>query len=119
MSLGALLGSVNVLQAIVAARTREMAMLRALGYEALPVAGSAVLEVLLLSVAGALAGAGLAWLLFDGHEIVRFGTVYVLSVSPSLVALGVAWALALALIGSLLPAIRAARLTPVEALRTV
>lgn len=119
MSIGALFGGVNVLQAIVAARRREIAMLRALGYEALPVAGSVVLEILLLSVSGAVAGGCLAWLLFDGREMVLFGTVYELSVSTSLFVLGVAWALALALLGSVLPAIRAARVPLVEGLRAI
>ena len=94
-------------------------MLRALGYEALPVAGSVVLEILLLSVSGAVAGGCLAWLLFDGREMVLFGTVYELSVSTSLFVLGVAWALALALLGSVLPAIRAARVPLVEGLRAI
>jgi len=119
MSIGALLGSVNVLQAIVVSRTREMATLRALGYGSLPVAASIVLEIVLLSIVGAVAGACLAWLFFDGHRIVRFGTVYELSVSGSLFALGLTWAVALGLIGSLLPAILAGRRPLVEALRVV
>jgi putative ABC transport system permease protein len=119
MSIGALFGAVNVMYAVVAARTREMGMLRALGYDAVPVATSVVLEMLALCVVGALIGAGLAWLLFDGHQIERSGTLYVTSVSAPLLALGVAWAVALALLGSLLPAIRAGRLPVVEALRVV
>jgi putative ABC transport system permease protein len=119
MSLGALFGAVNVMYAVVAARTREMGMLRALGYDAAPVAASIVLEMLVLCVAGALLGASLAWLLFDGHQIERSGTLYVTSVSAPLLALGVGWAVVLALLGSLLPAIRAGRLPVVEALRVV
>jgi putative ABC transport system permease protein len=40
-----------------------------------------------------------------------------LAVSPALVAVGLGWALAVALLGGILPAIRAARLPVVDALR--
>ncbi|MEJ1962687.1 MAG: hypothetical protein WDO56_14535 [Gammaproteobacteria bacterium] len=102
-----------------AAANHEHVRQRAGHLQAMPVAGSVVLEILLFSVGGALAGACLAWVLFDGQQIVRFGAVYELSVSGSLFALGLAWALVLALLGSLLPAIRAARMRLVEGLRAV
>jgi putative ABC transport system permease protein len=75
------------------------------------------LESAVLSVAGALVGAGLAWLLFNGKLVAALKSVFMLSVSPSMVALGIAWALALAILGGLSPAIRAARLPVAEALR--
>lgn len=109
MSIGALFGAVNILHSAVRARTREIAILRAVGYAPLPLALSVTLESLLLSLAGALAGAVLAWALFNGHESLS-GIVFRWSVSPRLVALGIAWALALAVLGSLFPALRAARL---------
>jgi putative ABC transport system permease protein len=117
LSLGALLGSVNILYGIVSARAREMATLRAIGYGALPVAASVVFEALLLALLGALLGAAIAWLLFDGQEIMVDENVYTLVVSTRLVATGILLALVLALLGSLPPALRAGRLQVIQALR--
>ncbi len=119
LSAGALFGSMNLLYGVVSRRTREMATLRAIGYGALPAATSVVFEALLLSLAGALAGGGVAWILFSGHEIMLDENVYTLLVSPRLVAFGIGWALVLAALGSLLPAIRVGRLPLTEALRVV
>jgi putative ABC transport system permease protein len=49
----------------------------------------------------------------------KHANVFDLSISPQLFALGVVWALALALLGALPPAIRAARLPVPEALRAI
>jgi putative ABC transport system permease protein len=117
MSIGALFGAVNILHSSVKSRTREIATLRAIGYDASPLAASVFIEALLLSLLGALAGSLIAWILFDGHESVFGSTIFRWSISSQLVALGVVWALALALLGSLHPALRAARLQVVDGLR--
>ena len=64
--LGALFGTVKLLYAAVSVRTREITTLRAIGYQPLPVALSVVLEATALALTGALIGAAVAWLLFDG-----------------------------------------------------
>lgn len=117
LSIGALFGLVNIIYGIVSTRAREMAILRAIGYGALPVATSVVFEALLLALLGALAGAASAWLLFGGREFMVGQNIYHLLVTPHLVATGIVWALALALAGSLFPAIRAGRLQVIQALR--
>lgn len=109
----------KVLYSGVRTRAREIATLRAIGYQAFPVAASVVLEAIVLSLAGATLGAALAWLLFDGNLTSYYQSVFHLSVSLPLCLLGAGWAGALALIGGALPAIRAARLRVVEALRAV
>jgi putative ABC transport system permease protein len=76
-----------------------------------------LLETAVLCVAGALAGSGFAWLLFNGKLVAALQNVFTLSVSPRLFALGIAWALALAVLGGLMPAIRAARLPVATVLR--
>jgi hypothetical protein len=101
MALGALFGVVKLTYAAVSVRTREIATLRAMGYQALPVAASVLLESVVLCVAGALVGASLAWLLFNGKLVAALQNVFTLSVSPHLFALGIAWALALAVFGGL------------------
>ena len=117
MALGALFGSVKILHATVDSRAREIATLRAIGYEAFPVATSVVLEAVVLSLIGALLGAWIARILFDGRLEAIFNQVFTLSISPSLVALGLGWALLLAVLGGLAPALRSARLPVAEALR--
>ncbi len=118
MSIGALFGAVNILYSVVASRAREIATLRALGYESFPVAASVIIEAVVLALVGALVGAVIAWLLFDGHQAVVGSTTFNLAVSPTLIAAGTGWALVLALLGGLLPALRAARLPVAQALRS-
>jgi putative ABC transport system permease protein len=117
MALGALFGALNTMYSAVSARSREIATLRAIGFGALPVAMSVVTESLLLALSGAFIGAGVSWLLFNGSQKAYFNNVFDLKVTPGLIGLGLAWALAVALLGGLLPSIRAARLPIVDALR--
>jgi putative ABC transport system permease protein len=115
MALGALFGALNTMYSAVGARTQEIATLRALGFGGLAVA--VIAESVLLALAGALIGISLAWTLFDGQSYAFGEVLFHLAVSPALVAVGLAWALAVALLGGILPAIRAARLPVVDALR--
>ena len=122
MALGALFGALNAMYAAVSARSLEIATLRALGFGASAVVISVFIEALLLALAGGLLGAGCAWLLFNGHAInTSFGsntqTVFSSTVTPGLLALGVIWALAIGILGGLLPAIRAARMPVAAALQ--
>jgi putative ABC transport system permease protein len=117
MAIGAVFGALNTMYAAVSTRTREIATLRALGFGATPVVVSVVAEALLLAVSGALIGAAIAWLLFDGKQHYINSTVYYLTVTPGLVLLGLVWAAVIAFLGSLLPAVQAARLQIIDALR--
>jgi len=116
MALGALCGVVKVMSAAVRARTREIGTLRAIGFGATPVALSVLLEAALLGTIGAVIGAAMAWLVFDGREMWVWGA-FKLHVAPSLWVLGLVWALVTSLLGGFLPALRAGRLPPFEALR--
>jgi putative ABC transport system permease protein len=118
MALGALFATFNLMHTAVKSRARDVATLRALGFGAIPVALSVMAEVLLLSLAGAAIGAGVAWLLFNGNaNDIRGRVVFELAVTPRLVAIGTAWALVIALLASAAPAIRSARLPVATALR--
>jgi putative ABC transport system permease protein len=124
--IGAAFGATNTLYAAVQARTREIGTLRALGFSRAAIAGSFLLEASLMALAGFALGSALAWL---GTLVISafVGEVSSLSMSgSSLVALRVgaqdfalalALALAIGLGGALAPALRAARLRPIEALR--
>lgn len=117
MALGALFGCLNTMYSAVSARSREIATLRAIGFGAFPVAVSVILEAMFLSVSGALIGSAAAWLLYDGVPDTFGQNVFKLSVPLSLIGLGIGWALAVALVGGLLPSLRAGRRPVVEALR--
>jgi putative ABC transport system permease protein len=119
MALGALFGVVKLTYATVSVRARELATLRAIGYQPSAVALSVLLETMVLSVLGAVLGAGTAWLLFNARQVAALQSVFALSVSPFLFGLGLVWALALAILGGLAPAIRAARLPVADALRAL
>ena len=117
MAVGALFGCLNTMYSAVAARGREIATLRAIGYSAFPVAVSVILEAAALSVLGALIGAGIAWTLYDGKLGSFNSSVFELTVSPALIGMAILWAMTVAVLGGLLPSIRAARRPVVEALR--
>jgi putative ABC transport system permease protein len=123
MAIGAIFTALNTLYSAVAARTAEIATLRAIGFGPSGVVVSVLAEALALSLLGALLGAAVAWLLFNGNSLSTTGgqfnseVVFRLLVGPSLFGIGVAWACVIGLLGGLLPAIRAARLPVAVALR--
>ena len=117
MAIGATLGAMNSLYAIVDTRRRELATLQAIGFGSGPVVASILCESLLLSLPGALLGCVLAWALFSGLSVSPFGYNFQLEVTPALAILGVVWALGMGLLGGLLPALRAARVPVTTALR--
>jgi len=117
MAVGATLGAVNSLYSIVDSRRREIATLRALGFGSAPVAAAILCESMILALPGALLGVLLARALFHRMAVSPFGFSFLLDVTPQLAVIGVAWALAMGLIGGLLPALRAARVPVTTALR--
>ena len=117
MAIGATLGAVNSLYAMVDSRRREFATLRAIGFGSGAIAASIVFESVLLALPGALLGCLLAWALFNGLAVSPFGFNFQLRVTGSLALLGVIWALAMGLLGGLLPAWRGSRVSVTTALR--
>ena len=117
MAVGALFGCLNTMYAAVIPAGREIATLRALGYGAFPVAMSVILEAMLLAVTGALLGAAIAWALYDGKQTCSATRSSTFPFRRAQIELGVTWAIVVALLGGILPSIRAARRPVVEALR--
>ena len=123
MSVGAVFGALNTMYSAVVARTREIAVLRALGFKASPVVISVMVESLMLALIGALVGGGLAYLAFDGFQTATMNwqsfsqVAFAFRVTPLLLIIGVVWALLLGFIGGIFPAIRAALLPVAQALR--
>jgi putative ABC transport system permease protein len=123
MGLGAIFGAVNTMYSAVSARTREIATLRALGFGSTPVVVSVLVEALLLSLIGGVLGGLVAWAGFDGYQTATMNwqsfsqVAFAFAVTPALLVQGLVYAAIMGLLGGLLPAIRAARLPVVTALR--
>jgi putative ABC transport system permease protein len=123
MALGALFAALNTMYSAVSARARDIATLRALGFGAGGVVASVLIESLLLALLGALVGAAIAWLLFNGNTVSMGGgvssLVFEMRVTPVLLGIGMLWACTVGFFGGLFPAVRAARLPVATALRAV
>jgi putative ABC transport system permease protein len=123
MGIGAVFGAINTMYTAVSARTREIATLRALGFGAVPVVSSVLAESMLLALVGGLIGGGLAYAGFNGYQTATINwqtfsqIAFAFAVTPRLLLEGLSYALVMGFIGGSLPAIRAARLPVVTALR--
>src|ERR1700746_1622296 len=73
MALGAVFAALNSMYAAVAARGKEIATLRALGFGGLPVVMSVMTEALLLAVCGGFLGALIAYALFNNFSVSTLG----------------------------------------------
>ena len=123
MGVGAMFGAVNTMYNSVATRTREIATLRALGFSGTSVVVSVLVESALLAVVGGVVGGGVAYAAFHGYQTatMNFQTfsqvAFTFTVTPALLVQGAVYALVMGMLGGLFPAIRAARLPIVTALR--
>jgi putative ABC transport system permease protein len=122
MALGAVFAALNSMYAAVAARGKEIATLRAIGFGGLPVLVSVMLEALLLALVGGILGALFAYVFFNNLSVSTLGqnftqVVFSFKVTPQLVIEGLIIAVTIGMIGGLLPAIRAARLPVTTGLR--
>jgi putative ABC transport system permease protein len=122
MAIGAVFGAMNTLYAIVAARTREIGTLRALGFSRRSILLSFVVESVLLAMAGGALGCLLA-LPINGFSTASGQTpsfsevAFAFQVTPDILIRGLVFATIMGLVGGLLPAFRAARLPITRALR--
>ena len=115
MGIGALFGAINTMYAAVAHRSREIATLRALGFQSLPIASSVMAEALMLSLAGALIGWAIAAFILRDVTLSTFnegsgaGIALSFMPTPAVGAVAITYALALGLLSSVLPCLRALR----------
>ncbi|MCC7185286.1 MAG: ABC transporter permease [Acidobacteria bacterium] len=123
MGIGAVFGAILTMYTAVSTRAREIATLRALGFNSGSVVVSVLAESLALGAIGGILGGAAAYFGFNGYQTstINFQTfsqvAFAFRVTPELLGLGVFYALLLGLIGGLFPAIRAARLPIPTALR--
>ena len=122
MAIGAIFGALNTMYSAVADRGREIATMRALGFGAVAVVFSFLVEALLISFVGGVLGC-LAVLRLNGFttSTINFQTfsniAFAFKITPGLMVMGVGFALAMGVLGGIFPAIRAARLPVATALR--
>jgi ABC-type antimicrobial peptide transport system permease subunit len=123
-SAGATIGAMITMYGAVANRTTEIGTLRALGFQRRNILLAFLLEALVLSFAGGLAGLGLASVLqFFTISTLNFGSfselAFSFALSPSIIVNALGFSLLMGLIGGFLPAVRAARLNIIQALRAM
>jgi putative ABC transport system permease protein len=123
MGIGAVFGAILTMYTAVATRAREIATLRALGFNTASVLVSVLAESMVLGAIGGIIGGAAAYLGFNGYQTstMNFQTfsqvAFAFRVTPQLLAMGLFYALLMGLVGGLFPAIRAARLPIPVALR--
>jgi putative ABC transport system permease protein len=123
MGLGAVFAALNTMYSAVSTRTREIATLRALGFGSTPVVISVLAEALLIGVVGGIIGALISYFAFNGMRAstMNFATfsqiTFAFTVTPTVVVLGLVYALILGFVGGLFPSLRAANLPITTGLR--
>ncbi len=124
MGIGAVFGALNTMYSAVAERSREIAIMRALGFGGSSVVLSFVFEALFISFLGGLLGC-LAVLPLNGLTTGAMNwqtfshLAFAFRVTPPLLGAGVVFALMMGLVGGLPPAVRAARRPVASALRAL
>jgi ABC-type lipoprotein release transport system permease subunit len=125
MAVGGVFGVMNAMFAAVSQRTKDIGVLRILGYTPLQVLMSFFLESLMLAVLGGLLGCAIGSLChgFTASSIAGSGAgggksvVLKLVVDQYILATGLGFALVMGALGGLVPALSAMRLKPLESLR--
>lgn len=122
MGAAAVFTAANTMQAALAARTREIGILKSIGFRPLPIFVAFLFESLVLGLMGGLAGC-LMVLPLNGIET---GTTnwdtfteiaFAFRITPTVLQTALTYALVLGLLGGAIPALRAARQLPTVALR--
>jgi putative ABC transport system permease protein len=120
LGIGAVFAGMNTMYAIVAARTREIGTLRALGFSRGSILFGFLIESVFLALAGGLLGCLLALPanFFTGATSSQFTEIaFAFRTSPRVLGAGLALAFVMGVLGGLLPAFRAARLPVAAALK--
>jgi putative ABC transport system permease protein len=117
-----LLVTVSTMSMAIRERMRELAVLKAIGFQRRQIVGFILAESFGLAMLGALLGVGGAWAIFNNTQAVQNASQGILlsfEVTARIAGIGVASAAALGIVASLLPASAAARMSVVTGLKTL
>jgi len=121
-SLGAMIGAMITMYGAVSSRQRDVGTLRALGFRRRTILGCFLIESVLLSLVGGIFGICAAMLMgFVKFSMMNFTTwseiVFTFSPTPQILLTSMIFALVMGVLGGLFPAVRAARISTLDALR--
>ena len=124
MAIGAVFGALNTMYSAVSERGREIAVMRALGFSAVAVVFSFLIEALLISLVGGAVGC-VAVLPLNGFTTGAMNwqtfshMAFAFAITPDLLVGGIIFALVMGVAGGLFPAIHAAVRPIATALRSL
>lgn len=118
VSAGALFGGLNTLYAAFASRIREMATLQSIGFTRKALLLSLIQESLLATLTGTLVAFITAYFLLDGLTVPFSTGIFSLTLTPSVIGVGLTAGVLLGSIGTLPPAIRCLSPSLPKALRS-
>jgi putative ABC transport system permease protein len=118
MALGAIFGGMNLMYMTIAARTREIGTLRALGFSQSHIIASLMVESLVIALLGGVCGSILS-IVVNGYSLELFEVAFSITIAPITLLLGLMVSLLIGIGGGLLPGMTASRMRIVEALRHV
>lgn len=121
-SFGAMIGAMITMYAAVSQRKREVGTLRALGFSRPAILFSFLLEAVILAVigggVGVLAASAMSFVKFSMMNFATFSEVtFAFDPTPDILIKSIVFGGVMGLFGGLLPAVRAARTSPIEAMR--
>jgi len=114
-----LLVSANTMAMSIRERTREVAVLKTLGFTRQSVLGLFVSEAVALAAAGGVIGVGLAYLLIDAVSHSPYMSFYNMKVTPGMWAAALFVSALVGLVSSLLPSYHASQINIVDGLRHI
>jgi putative ABC transport system permease protein len=119
---GAMIGAMITMYGAVASRQREIGTLRALGFSRASVLSSFLFEAVILAAVGGAFGAAASLLMgFVHFSMVNMASwseiVFSFDPTPEVLAKALVFACGMGLVGGLFPAVRAARTSPLKAIR--
>ena len=122
MAVGAIFGAINTMYAAVAARSSEVAVLLTLGFRPLSIMLSFLVESTMIALAGGVIGCLIALpvngVVANTTNWASFSEIaFAFRITPGLLLAGLIFAAVMGMLGGFFPALRAARLQVVEAIR--
>ena len=113
------IGIMNIMLVSVTERTREIGLRKAVGAKRRDISTQFLTEAAVLSFCGGAIGVGLGWIIVrvSAGALANMGLPFPAIVPSDVIALAVGVAILVGLFSGIYPAVRAARLDPIEALR--